>query len=62
MGHREDVWTNPIFHDVLAGGITWALGDITADVTPNLLQGRARCADEPAFSSPKDATESKKSQ
>ncbi|HEV7866449.1 MAG TPA: ThuA domain-containing protein [Chthoniobacteraceae bacterium] len=36
MGHREDVWINPIFQDVLVGGIGWALGDVKADVTPNL--------------------------
>ncbi|HZJ17903.1 MAG TPA: ThuA domain-containing protein [Chthoniobacteraceae bacterium] len=62
MGHREDVWTNPIFHDVLAGGITWALGDITADVTPNLLQVAPGALTNPPFPLPKDATESKKSQ
>ena len=25
MGHREDVWTNPIFQDILTGGISWAV-------------------------------------
>jgi uncharacterized protein len=36
MGHREDVWTNPIFHQVLLGGLAWALGKVNADVTPNI--------------------------
>lgn len=36
MGHREDVWTNPLFQDILIGGIKWAVGDAPADVTPNL--------------------------
>jgi type 1 glutamine amidotransferase len=36
MGHREDVWTNPIFQDILTGGISWAVGNVDADVTPNL--------------------------
>lgn len=36
MGHREDVWTNPVFQRILAGGIAWVLGDAPADVTPNL--------------------------
>jgi type 1 glutamine amidotransferase len=36
MGHREDVWTNPLFQDVLAGGIAWVLGEVQPDVTPNI--------------------------
>jgi type 1 glutamine amidotransferase len=36
MGHREDVWANPIFQEILIGGLSWALGDVQADVTPNL--------------------------
>jgi type 1 glutamine amidotransferase len=35
MGHREDVWTNPVFQQVLAGGLNWAVRNIDADVTPN---------------------------
>jgi len=36
MGHREDVWTNPIFQAVLAGGIAWALGEAPANATPTI--------------------------
>src|SRR4029434_5543325 len=36
MGHREDVWTNPNFQQILVGGIRWALGDAKADITPNI--------------------------
>lgn len=36
MGHREDVWENPVFQQVLIGGINWAVGNVDADVTPNL--------------------------
>jgi hypothetical protein len=36
MGHREDVWTNPIFQQIALGGIAWALGNVDADVTPNI--------------------------
>src|SRR5206468_8833641 len=36
MGHREDVWTNPMFEAILLGGISWAVGNVKADVTPNL--------------------------
>ncbi|HLF93072.1 MAG TPA: hypothetical protein VJB14_06410 [Planctomycetota bacterium] len=36
MGHREDVWTNPMFQSLLVGGIHWAVGNLEADVTPNV--------------------------
>ena len=36
MGHREDIWTNPVFRSVLVGGINWAVRNVNADVTPNL--------------------------
>lgn len=30
MGHREDVWTDPIFQSVLMGGMNWACGKVDA--------------------------------
>jgi type 1 glutamine amidotransferase len=36
LGHREDVWTNPIFQKILVGGIQWALGEAKAEVPPNI--------------------------
>jgi uncharacterized protein len=36
LGHREDVWTKPLFQDVLLGGLGWAAGNVDADVTPNI--------------------------
>jgi type 1 glutamine amidotransferase len=36
MGHREDVWTNPLFVSILTGGIGWALGKSKADIAPNI--------------------------
>jgi type 1 glutamine amidotransferase len=36
MGHRDDVWANPVFQQVLLGGLNWALGNVDADVTPNM--------------------------
>ena len=36
MGHREDVWSNPVFQQVLLGGINWAVHNANADITPNL--------------------------
>lgn len=38
MGHREDVWTNPVFQRLLLGGVSWAAGRVEADVTPNFAQ------------------------
>jgi len=36
MGHREDVWTNPIFQSLLLGGLNWAAGVVDAEVPPNI--------------------------
>ena len=45
MGHREDVWTHPAFQQVLLGGIAWALGNVDAEIPPNIRQATPR-ADE----------------
>jgi type 1 glutamine amidotransferase len=36
MGHRENVWSNPVYQQILLGGINWAVRNIDADITPNL--------------------------
>lgn len=36
MGHREDVWTSSIFQQVALGGIAWVMGNVDADVKPNI--------------------------
>jgi hypothetical protein len=36
MGHREDVWTNPLFQQILLGSIAWCMGTVRARVRPNL--------------------------
>jgi uncharacterized protein len=38
MGHREDVWTNPVFQQVLLGGLRWAVRDVDAAIPANLEQ------------------------
>lgn len=38
MGHREDVWTNRTFQRILLGGIAWAMGNVDAEITPNIDQ------------------------
>lgn len=52
MGHREDVWTNPIFQDILIGGVLWAVGNVEADVTPNLAQVAPKALTNPPFPPP----------
>lgn len=53
MGHRDDVWTNPIFRKILKGGIQWACGDVRGDVTPNLESAAPEWKTNPAFIEPK---------
>lgn len=36
LGHREDVWTNPLFQNLVLGGLGWAAGNVETDVTPNI--------------------------
>ena len=38
MGHREDVWTNPTFQQILLGGLAWSFGDAKFEPTPNLTE------------------------
>jgi type 1 glutamine amidotransferase len=38
LGHREDVWTSPMFQALTLGGLAWAMGNVEADVTPNFDQ------------------------
>ncbi len=52
MGHREDVWTNPIFQDILTGGISWAVGNVEAAVAPNLDQAAPGAMTNPPFPPP----------
>lgn len=53
MGHREDVWTNPIFQDILVGGIKWALGEVNAGVPANLKETAPGAYTNPPFPEPK---------
>lgn len=38
LGHREDVWDNPVFQKILMGGIKWAVGDAQAEIPTNLKE------------------------
>jgi type 1 glutamine amidotransferase len=48
MGHREDVWTNPLYQEMLFGGVAWAVHNANADVTPNIAQAAPNCLELPA--------------
>src|SRR5207248_1650779 len=66
MGHREDVWANPVFQSVVTGGTNWALGRVNADVTPNRAQAAPQANMlpkyvEPPPPQPKQAKAEKKS-
>ncbi len=36
MGHREDVWENPLFQGLVVGGLSWATGKVNASVEPHV--------------------------
>jgi type 1 glutamine amidotransferase len=36
MGHRDDVWKNSIFQDLLLGALNWTTGNVDADLAANL--------------------------
>ena len=36
MGHREDIWANPHFKELIVGAVSWVTGKVDADVTPNV--------------------------
>lgn len=38
MGHREDVWENPMYQALLLGALGWATGRIEASIEPNVRQ------------------------
>lgn len=36
MGHREDVWQNPLYQSMIESALQWTLKDIEGDASPNL--------------------------
>lgn len=52
MGHREDVWVNEIFQNILMGGMHWATRNLNADVKPNLKSETPQYTDLPPKPSP----------
>jgi type 1 glutamine amidotransferase len=59
MGHREDVWTNPTFQEILVGGIKWALGDAKAEIPANIKEAAPEAYTNPPYVEPKPKPEAK---
>jgi type 1 glutamine amidotransferase len=38
MGHREDVWENPMYQALLLGALGWVTGRVDASIEPNVRQ------------------------
>lgn len=55
MGHREDIWTNPVFQDILVGGVSWALGLVEAETPANLKEAAPDAYTNPPYVAPKPA-------
>jgi type 1 glutamine amidotransferase len=47
LGHREDIWTNPLCQQVILGGFSWVLKHEDADVTPNIEKVTPKAWDLP---------------
>ncbi len=47
MGHREDVWTHPTFQNLLLGGVSWALRNVEADISPNMRKVTPKAGEMP---------------
>ena len=49
MGHREDIWTNPTFQNILVGAIRWTTRDVDAAIPPNLAEAAPGAMTNPKF-------------
>jgi type 1 glutamine amidotransferase len=48
MGHREDVWENPMYQALLLGALGWATGRIDANIEPNIRSVTPKADELPA--------------
>jgi type 1 glutamine amidotransferase len=55
MGHREDIWTNPVFQDILVGGIEWILGAVDAPTPANIRETAPGAYTNPPYVAPAPA-------
>lgn len=48
MGHREDVWTNPVFQKVTLAALAWITGKTQFDPKPNVVEATPQAVTFPA--------------
>lgn len=53
LGHRDDVWANPIFQNLLVGAASWAFGLVDADLSPNLAKAAPQGSQLPKYAAGK---------
>lgn len=54
MGHRPDVWTKPLFHQLLLAAFAWTTGRVDFEPTPNMSAVTPRAAVMPPPPPPKE--------
>jgi type 1 glutamine amidotransferase len=59
MGHRDDVWTNPLYHELLVGAFKWVTGQVDADLSPNMAAETPEAMKLPKQPPPKPKAEKK---
>jgi uncharacterized protein len=59
MGHREDVWANPVYQNLLLGALSWITGQVEADITPNLQTAAPKAMELPKAPPPRAAGKDK---
>jgi type 1 glutamine amidotransferase len=52
MGHREDVWENPLYQGLLVGALGWATGLVDISVEPNVAKVTPGYATDPKRPAP----------
>ena len=60
LGHREDVWESPMFQKMMVGALAWAVGNVNADVSPNLDKVAPQATVMPKQSTPPTKKKKKK--
>ncbi|MEZ6152671.1 MAG: ThuA domain-containing protein [Pirellulaceae bacterium] len=43
MAHRENVWIEQPFQQIVLGGLAWVLGNVDVDITPNIATVTPEC-------------------
>lgn len=54
LGHREDVWTNELFQNMLVGAVKWTTGEVDAEIPANLSETAPGAMTNPEAPDPKD--------